>query len=111
MDHVTPLSTGGTDEYDNLALSCFHCNRKKGDRTSAVDPISGEEVPLYNPRLNDWKKHFVWSNNGLQIVGITAIGRATVTALELNRERVINIRLADRAVGRHPPVHDPVQDT
>lgn len=44
-----------------------------------------------------------------RIVGITAVGRATVVALDLNRERVINIRSADRAVGRHPPTHDPVQ--
>lgn len=109
MDHVVPLSRGGTDESDNLALSCFHCNRKKGDRMRAVDPISGEEGYLYNPRTDDWRKHFAWSNDGLRIVGITAVGRATVVALELNRERVINIRSADRAVGRHPPVHDPVQ--
>lgn len=109
IDHIVPLSRGGTDEPDNLALSCFHCNRKKGDRMRAVDPISGEEGSLYNPRADDWQKHFAWSNDGLRIVGITVAGRATVAALELNRERVINIRSADRAVGRHPPVHDPVQ--
>ena len=109
MDHVIPLSRGGTDEPDNLALSCFHCNRRKADRTMAVDPVSGEEVPLYNPRVDNWQNHFIWSNDGLQIVGVTAVGRAMVIALELNRERVINIRSADRAVGRHPPVHDPVQ--
>ncbi len=109
MDHVVPFSKGGTDEPDNLALSCFHCYRKKGDHTRAVDPLSGEEGSLYNPRADDWRKHFAWSNDGLRIVGITAVGRATVAALALNRERVINIRAADRAVGRHPPVDDPVQ--
>ncbi len=37
------------------------------------------------------------------------MGRATVTALALNRERVINIRAADKAVRRHPPAGDPIQ--
>jgi len=43
------------------------------------------------------------------IIGLTSIGRATVTALVLNRERVINIRAADKTVGRHPPAGDPIQ--
>ncbi len=109
IDHVVPLSKGGTDDPDNLALSCFHCNRRKANRMMVVDPVSGKEVSIYNPREDDWRKHFAWSNDGLRIVGITAAGRATVVALDLNRERVINIRSADRVVGRHPPAHDPVQ--
>jgi len=109
VDHVIPLSKGGTDDTDNLALSCFHCNRRKANRVEALDPVSGEEVSLYNPREDDWWKHFVWSDDGLRIVGITAVGRATVVALDLNRERVINIRSADQAVGRHPPARDPVR--
>jgi hypothetical protein len=40
---------------------------------------------------------------------LTSIGRATVTALVLNRERVINILAADKTVGRHPPAGDPIQ--
>lgn len=109
IDHVIPLSKGGTDDPDNLALSCFHRNRRKATRVTALDSVSGEEVSLYNPREDDWREHFIWSTDGFRIVGITAVGRATVVALDLNRERVINIRSADRAVGRHPPAHDPVQ--
>lgn len=75
------------------------------------DPVSGGEVSLYNPREDEWEQHFIWSEDGLRIVGITAPGRATVVALDLNRERAINIRSADRAVGRHPPGHDPLQKT
>jgi len=45
----------------------------------------------------------------LLIVGLTPIGRATVTVLTLNRERVINIRAADKKIGRHPPMDDPIQ--
>ena len=109
IDHIVPLSKGGSDEPDNLALACFHCNRRKADKLTALDPNSGEEVPLFNPRRDVWSEHFIWSSDGLFIIGLTATGRATVEALELNRERVINIRAADRMVGRHPPPGDPVQ--
>ncbi|GER79584.1 MAG: hypothetical protein RBS45_07420 [Anaerolineales bacterium] len=74
-----------------------------------MDPVTAEEVFLYNPRNDDWQAHFIWSSDGLRIVGTTAIGRATVAALDLNRERILNIRSADRSVGRHPPVQDPLQ--
>lgn len=29
VDHVTPLRFGGTNDYDNLVLSCRRCNIKK----------------------------------------------------------------------------------
>jgi 5-methylcytosine-specific restriction endonuclease McrA len=29
VDHLTPLSLAGDDDPDNLALACFHCNRRK----------------------------------------------------------------------------------
>jgi hypothetical protein len=30
VEHIIPLSKGGTDESDNLTTSCFECNRGKG---------------------------------------------------------------------------------
>ena len=33
VDHVLPLSRGGTDAVYNLAWACQACNRSKGDRT------------------------------------------------------------------------------
>jgi len=109
IDHVIPLAQGGSDDADNLALACFHCNRRKADKLTALDPDSGEEVPLFNPRRDAWGEHFIWSSDRLCIIGLTSAGRATVEALELNRERVISIRVADRMVGRHPPSGDPIQ--
>ncbi|HEY9600982.1 MAG TPA: HNH endonuclease [Allocoleopsis sp.] len=109
IDHVIPLTIGGADTLDNLALACFHCNRKKSGKTTAIDPQSNTEVPLFSPRQHSWSEHFIWSADGLSIIGLTSIGRATVTALALNRERVINIRAADKTVGRHPPAGDPIQ--
>ena len=111
VDHVLPLAQGGTDALDNLALACFHCNSRKASQLTATDPTTGEVVSLFNPRRHIWSDHFIWSADGLYIIGLTPIGRATLAALELNRERVINIRAADVAVGRHPPSDDPRQTT
>lgn len=109
IEHITPIAKNGAYTLENLAKRCFHCNRKKSDRTTAPDTESGAVVPLFNPRENNWNEHFIWSADGLFIIGLTAIGRATVTALALNRERVIPIREADKALGRHPPLGDLIQ--
>lgn len=109
VDHTTPLDLGGTDELDNLALACFHCNRRKWNHVTGIDPESAQQVALFNPRCNHWSEHFIWSSDGLYIVGLTPIGRATVATLELNRDRVINIRAADKEVDRHPPNGDRIQ--
>lgn len=109
VDHVVPLAEGGSDKPDNLALACFHCNRRKADRLTALDPDAKKQVPLFNPRQDEWSEHFMWSADGLQVVGLTAVGRATIAALALNRDRAIRIRAADQVVGRHPPSGDSVQ--
>jgi hypothetical protein len=33
LDHVHPVSRGGTHHIGNLALSCAHCNLAKAERT------------------------------------------------------------------------------
>jgi HNH endonuclease len=109
VDHIVPLAQGGTTMLGNLALACFHCNRRKSTQRTAQDPQSGTVVPLFNPRQHVWSEHFVWSVDGLLLLGLTPIGRATITALALNRERIVAIRAADIAVGRHPPAGDPLE--
>ncbi|MBI3245851.1 MAG: HNH endonuclease [Deltaproteobacteria bacterium] len=109
VDHVVPLALGGDQSLDNLALACFHCNRRKADSLVALDPHSLEQTPLFSPRQHRWSDHFAWSADGLRILGLTATGRATVAALALNRERIIGIRAADQIAGRHPPPQDPIQ--
>jgi hypothetical protein len=109
VDHFVPRSQQGTDSIENLALACFHCNRKKSNKITAIDPQLSKEVPIFNPRTEHWYKHFIWSADGLRIIGLTATGRATVEALAFNRSRAINIRAADKLVNRHPPANDPIQ--
>ena len=109
IEHVTPVYVGGSDELSNLALACFHCNRRKSNRTTGTDPDSNIEVPLFNPRQDRWSEHFIWSADELYILERSVIGRATISQLRLNRERILSIRAADKAVGLHPPEDDPVQ--
>ena len=106
IDHVVPISKGGRNDVSNLALACFHCNRRKSNRLVANDPQSNDTVQLFNPRRDVWAHHFVWSADSTQIIGLTSTGRATIEALALNRERIMDIRRADRQIGRHPPTDD-----
>jgi 5-methylcytosine-specific restriction endonuclease McrA len=83
IDHIIPLSKGGTNDEVNLWLSCPLCNRSKADRVSARDPETEEDVPLFHPRNQRWSDHFRGADDGLRIVGLTPTGRATVAALHL----------------------------
>lgn len=39
VDHVIPISEGGSDDIHNLLTACFDCNRGKGARQLDVSPI------------------------------------------------------------------------
>lgn len=109
VDHVIPLSKDGKNTIENLALACFHCNGRKSNNITGIDPDSGNQVELFNPRRSLWNEHFIWSVDGLIIIGLTPIGKATIATLDLNRKRIINIRAADKAINRHPPPEDPIE--
>jgi hypothetical protein len=104
IDHVKPLAAGGETALENLALACVSCSLRKAARESAIDPESGQEVRLYNPRVDVWSGHFRW--DGVRLVGLTATGRATVEALAMNRPLILAIREEEAAVGRHPPTEE-----
>jgi hypothetical protein len=103
VEHIVPRAFGGSDDVENLALSCQACNNRKFISTTARDPMTGEEVALFNPRMETWTTHFVWIENYSQIAGISPIGRATVAGLKLNRLGLVNLRRALRQAGCHPP--------
>lgn len=62
IDHVHPVSLGGMTELENLALACVSCSLRKSARVSALDPVSGEVVPLFHPRRDLWNLHFRWND-------------------------------------------------
>lgn len=107
IEHVLPAALGGENNLENLALCCFACNRRKSNKTKALDPITRRLVRLFNPRTQKWSEHLIWSEDKAHIVGLTPEGRATIRRLDLNRDRLVKIRLADREVRRHPPEGDP----
>ena len=99
LDHVLPKAlwkaaarTGQPapsfhpDDPTNLVAACFACNLAKWKATTGRDPLTGRIERLFNPRQEMWEAHFAWVDDGLEIVGTTPIGRATVTRLRLNRE-------------------------
>ncbi len=105
IDHIIPLAQKGSNSLENLALACGGCNAYKYTKTEALDPITGELVPLYHPRKETWIAHFDWDADFLQIIGITPSGRATVRALNLNRPELVNLREILLFTGEHPPLH------
>jgi len=100
VDHVTPIAAGGQTTANNLALACVSCSLRKGALQSALDPESRQAVPIFNPREQQWGEHFWWQ--GLQVIGTTATGRATIAVLRLNRPSILAIRAEEVAFGRHP---------
>jgi hypothetical protein len=104
IDHIRPVSRGGTDEDANLCLSCELCNQYKWTQTEGIDPQTSETVELFNPRQQQWTEHFRWDDRGTNIVGKTACGRATIEALKLNNSLAITVRHNWVSVGWHPPI-------
>ena len=50
VDHVVPVVAGGQSPPENLALACVSCSLRKGARLVTVDPQTGEEIVLFDPR-------------------------------------------------------------
>lgn len=103
IDHILPESLGGVTTLDNLCLACWECNLRKGSRVSGVDEQTQREPRLFNPVTDEWDAHFVWSPDGIEIQGLTAIGRATIATLQLNRSALLHARKLWHAAGWHPP--------
>ena len=81
VEHIIPKHRRGKTVLENLAFSCQGCNNHKHIKIKARDPITGQLVMLYRPRQQNWGEHFAWSDDYLEILGLTATGRATIEAL------------------------------
>jgi hypothetical protein len=89
LEHIIAEKHKGQTNLDNLRLSCPTCNAYKGSDISSVDwDITGDTIPLFNPRKQEWTNHF--RSEGARIEPLTPEGRVTVSLLRLNSpERLV----------------------
>ena len=86
VEHIIPISLGGKSHSDNLALACRACNIFKSNF------IVGINERLFNPRTDIWENHFGVDLKTFEIVGLTEIGRGTISRLRLNSELQLSAR-------------------
>lgn len=89
VEHIVPISCEGADTEDNLALACRSCNLRKATHTSGIDPDSQVITSLFHPRENQWENHFRADTESGKIEGLTALGRVTLSTLEMNSQAQI----------------------
>jgi hypothetical protein len=90
VDHIIAQKHGGATDANNLAFTCWRCNRYKGSDLGSFDPETGVFSFLFDPRTQKWTEHFAIAENYL--VGLTPEGRTTIKLLQINSPE----RLAER---------------
>ena len=90
VEHIIARQHQRNDDPSNLALACDRCNLHKGTNLVTIDPETGEQINLFDPRTDSWDEHFTFL--GAEILGLTATGRATVRLLTMNAERRLLLR-------------------
>jgi hypothetical protein len=75
--------------------------------------LLGLRLIMVSRDRSPWAEHFSWSRDGLRIVGLTAIGRATSNRLDMNDDEhddgsIIRARRLWQRGGWHPPATDPI---
>jgi hypothetical protein len=102
VEHVIPSSRDGTDDEANLCLACRSCNLFKGDQLTGLGDASACPTRLFHPRLDKWQEHFQMELETGTIQGLTDIGRATITQLQMNSELQRTARQQWRLLGLFP---------
>jgi hypothetical protein len=91
IDHIIAEKHEGKTEAENLAYTCWRCNRYKGSDLGSFDPQTTEFCFLFDPRTQEWLEHFRLEDDG-QISGLTPVGRTTAKLLQFNT----TARIAER---------------
>ena len=99
VEHVIAKQHGGIDNFSSLCYSCPECNRSKGPNLSGF--LEGGIYPLFNPRTQNWHRHFRWEHTLL--VGNTKTGIVTIHVLKINDQDRIMLREDLFFAGRFPP--------
>jgi hypothetical protein len=98
VEHIVARKHHGPTDENNLCLSCIACNQFKGPNIAGIDPQTSEISRLFHPRNDVWGEHFEW--NGDVLVGLTAIGRATIDVLKINDDSRILLRELERLLNQ-----------
>ena len=67
LDHVVPLSRGGTSSWENVVCACLPCNVRKGNRTPDESGMKLKKAPV-KPKatplglLSPHRIHPTWKN-------------------------------------------------
>lgn len=70
VDHIQPVSKGGSDDIMNLITSCFDCNRGKSDRILSDDAAINKKITqlnLLNERKNQLEMLYEYQSELLNI--------------------------------------------
>jgi hypothetical protein len=99
IEHVIAKQRGGTDDPDALCYACPECNWAKGPNLAGIP--GSKLYPLFNPRKQNWSRHFYWDHTIL--VGKTKTGIVTVRVLNINDPARAMLRENLLFEGRFPP--------
>jgi len=94
VEHLVPRARGGGNDTANLALACRNCNGSKLARLVLRDPETDTQVHIFHPRADRWSDHFGFrlTDDGVEIAGKTAVGRATAMHLHMNSAKAVEAR-------------------
>lgn len=93
VEHIIPLSRKGSNDLENLALSCRSCNLYKSNSIAGFDEFTRQEVEFYNPRKDIWTQHFSIDETTGEVKSLSEIGRITVSSLRINSLAQIAARI------------------
>ncbi len=90
-DHILPRKHGGETVFENMAFSCWRCNRHKGSDVGSFDfEADGVLVRFFNPRIDVWAEHFRLVN--ALVKPLSPEARVTIKILRINDEERIEER-------------------
>jgi hypothetical protein len=102
VDHIIAEKHGGSTNVDNLAYSCFFCNRSKGSDLGSLSS-AGDLVRFFNPRIDDWPTHFQFDIDAAHILALTNIGEVTARIFGFNARERVEERKILQQLGVYPP--------
>jgi hypothetical protein len=99
VEHVIAKQHGGLDNLGMLCWAWAECNWAKGPNLAGL--LAGKLYPLFNPRTQNWHRHFRWEHTIL--VGKTKTGIVTVQVLNINDPARVMLRENLLFEARFPP--------